>query len=162
MSTNKPETIAAIVAEMRGFKRYATSDSGDCRYVAYWLYQTFADRLEAAHKREYGNGAKIREALAEIRDAAHVWISIGGISARRTIEMIFDVAKAALAAPPRNCDVGTVEEQAQRMAHFCKKLYSKAVPGRHICSACKFHNKDVGWDCYFGWAQMPYEEGGEE
>ena len=49
---NEHETIADIIAEMRGFKRYAASDSSDCRYVAYWLYQTFADRLEAAYKRE--------------------------------------------------------------------------------------------------------------
>ena len=48
----KRETIADIIAEMRGFKRYATSDGNDCRYVAYWLYQTFVDRLEAAQKRE--------------------------------------------------------------------------------------------------------------
>lgn len=68
--------------------------------------------------------------------------------------------EAALAAPARECDVGTPAEQAQRMADFCKRHYKKAVPGRHICSACKFHNKDVEWECYFAWAQMPYRESG--
>lgn len=45
---NIHKIITDIIAEMRDFKRYAASDSSDCRYVAYWLYQTFADRLEAA------------------------------------------------------------------------------------------------------------------
>ena len=97
-----------------------------------------------------GNGAKMREALAEIRDAAHVWISIGGISARRTIEMIFDVAKAALAAPARNCDVGTAEEQVERHREWC----SRATNYSHCCSDCR--------NCFARWAQMPYEEGGEQ
>ena len=42
--------VKEISDEMRGFKRYATSDSNDCRYVAYWLYQTFADRIDEAIK----------------------------------------------------------------------------------------------------------------
>lgn len=50
--SEKHETTADIIAEMRGFKRYAASDSSDCRYVAYWLYQTFADRFEAALRRD--------------------------------------------------------------------------------------------------------------
>ena len=61
--TNRHETIADIIAEMRGFKRYAASDSSDCRYVAHWLYQTFADRLEAAHKRDCASIERI------VRDA---------------------------------------------------------------------------------------------
>lgn len=94
------ETIASIIAEMRGFKRYAASDSNDCRYVAYWLYQTFADRIEAAHRRERGNAAELREALTKILNLTN---SLDENCAVDPVE-IRDIAKAALSAPPRNCD----------------------------------------------------------
>lgn len=57
-----------------------------------------------------------------------------------------DIAKFALAAPPRNCDVGTAEEQIKRHRKWCKR--DKCLPGIP-CSVC-----------FAKWAQMPYEEGG--
>ncbi len=59
-------------------------------------------------------------------------------------------ARAALAKPPRNCDVGTAEERAQRLNEWCS--------GRH-CVNCQFKG---GWpdECKLRWAQMPYEEEG--
>ena len=61
--------------------------------------------------------------------------------------------KAALSAPPRNCDVGTAEEQARRYEELCDS---------HTCgsicsgSCCPLYD----YDCSpFAWAQMPYEEG---
>lgn len=68
-----------------------------------------------------------------------------------------DKARAALAAPVRNCDVGTAEEQSARMAEFCRAQYEKS-DGVLLCSGCRFHDRD----CQFAWAQMPYEEGGAE
>lgn len=67
--------------------------------------------------------------------------------------------KAALARPLRNCDVGTAEEQSERMAEFCKRQYAKVNDGSHICSKCRLH-KLIKTECPFAWAQMPYEEGG--
>lgn len=64
--------------------------------------------------------------------------------------------EAALSAPPRNCDVGTAEEQSERMALFCKSMY--ATEGA-ICHKCPLHEHK---DCTLGWAQMPYTEGGAE
>ena len=66
-------------------------------------------------------------------------------------------ARAALASQPRNCDVGTAEEQSVRMAEFCRAQYEKS-DGVLLCSRCQFN----GRDCQFAWAQMPYEEGGAE
>lgn len=61
---------------------------------------------------------------------------------------------SALSAPPRNCDVGTPEEQAERYENLCDS---------HTCgsicsgSCCPLYD----YDCSpFAWAQMPYEEGG--
>lgn len=59
--------------------------------------------------------------------------------------------RAALALPPRNCDVGTPEEQSKRYDEFCDI---------HDCRKdCPLFKAD---SCEFAWAQMPYaeEEGG--
>ena len=65
-----------------------------------------------------------------------------------------DASRAAISAPPRNCDVGTAEEQAKRFKGFC---------GQFDCYECPL---GVGagkvYYCALKWAQMPYaeEEGG--
>ncbi len=71
-------------------------------------------------------------------------------------------AKAALAAPPRNCDVGDAAEQSERLAKFCKANYEKAKKDKHICSECQF-NDCIG-ECPLKWAQLPFtpEKGGAE
>lgn len=51
-------------------------------------------------------------------------------------------------APPRNCDVGTVEEQSERYHAFCDSNECTSCP-------CKF---TVRTYCALIWAQMPYEE----
>ena len=65
---------------------------------------------------------------------------------------------AALAAPPRNCEVGTVEEQAQRFYKFCM-ANSSAIIG--MCdSKCPCIDSGDKCHCLTKWAQMPYDEGG--
>ena len=62
-----------------------------------------------------------------------------------------DMSKAALSAPPRNCDVGTPEEQAERFQWFCDT---------RPCDCCTLKNKaNETLDCAIHWAQMPYKEG---
>ncbi len=61
-----------------------------------------------------------------------------------------DMASAALAAPPRNCDEGTAEEQKNRFIRFCG--------GCPNCKHCPLRNANS--KCVFVWAQMPYTEGG--
>lgn len=58
-----------------------------------------------------------------------------------------DKAKAALAAPARNCDVGTVEEQSERYHAFCDSNECTSCP-------CKFTARTY---CALIWEQMPYE-----
>lgn len=53
-----------------------------------------------------------------------------------------------LEIPKRNCDVGTAEEQGQRLSEYC-------TVG---CSKCKFKNMSCD-ECVMCWAQMPYEKG---
>ena len=72
--------------------------------------------------------------------------------------------RAALSAPPRQCDIGTAEEQDDRWESFCASHHSpwKITGGTGTmicdCPCYKGNNK-----CNrFVWAQMPYaEEGGQ-
>ena len=55
----------------------------------------------------------------------------------------------------RNCDVGTVEEQAERFHSFCES--NKQCGDVYSCERCQLNSIE---DCELAWAQMPYEEGG--
>jgi hypothetical protein len=90
----------------------------------------------------------MREALVGLIDGIFFHCDMSGDCKGMPCEKM-QKAKAALAAPPRNCDVGTADEQCIRYQRFCN--YQKA------CCACPL-NVDI--DCRFAWAQMPYEEGG--
>ena len=78
----------------------------------------------------------------------------------------WDVAKvvdAALSAPPRNCDVGTAEEQYKRYCDFTRRCYPCAHEGYSRCAEyCPIHRKFTQeghgeWLCQLEWAQVPYE-----
>ena len=56
-------------------------------------------------------------------------------------------------APPRNCDIGTVAEQSDRMRRFCCD-----------CGGCAVCERGKGMsfrECVLAWAQEPYKEGGD-
>ena len=72
-----------------------------------------ADRLEAAHKREAGDAAKLREALDELVANIEMRSSTFGLNVIVDTKTYLD-AKAALAAPPRNCDRYTTFNDAIR------------------------------------------------
>lgn len=167
------ETLEDIVAEMRErFAPYAKSYSNDARYVAYLGYKEFADRIEAA---ERGNAAAMREALVRVRDwlkrmntgalqaLAVSQITPAGAVNRSASGLIEDndfyisVCDAALAAPPRNCDVGTAEEQEERYDAFCAWYYGTNDMSRDNCRICPL--SPMG--CKLAWAQMPYKKGAQ-
>ena len=71
-----------------------------------------------------------------------------------------DMAKAALSAPPRNCDVGTAEEQSDRFDKFCyshskchkcpvKSIWNSQHRQKQLCEIIR---------CEIIWSQMQYEE----
>lgn len=68
----------------------------------------------------------------------------GGLPERMAI---YNLAKAALAEPPRNCDIGTPEEQYERHKAYCEKRRCM----NDIIYSCR--------TCFGAWAQMPYEAG---
>ena len=98
---------------------------------------------------QVGNAAAMREALVKIHDLTNALDEECGVD---PVE-IRDLARAALSAPPRNCDVGTFEEQRKRFKVFCRdRQYG-------LCDGCPVVRSGF---CTLQWAQMPYEaeEGG--
>lgn len=103
-----------------------------------------------------GNAAAMREALARIENLADDYEQCG--TKAGALDSIHELACAALAAPPRNCDVGTAEEQNNRFRKFCEKY--------PFCEGCKMPGRKMlhdigGTKCVLAWSQMPYaaEEG---
>lgn len=87
--------------------------------------------------------------------------------AREAFDQIDDLAKEALIAKPRNCNVGTVEEQWKRFRLFCES-HKPAEPeftgtGELLCpvSGCELGVCNYG-QCALKWAQMPYESDAEK
>ena len=107
---------------------------------------------------EASNVMAMREALVKA-DAAFrlivksAWFIEANFHETKEVMDASNAITAALAAPPRNCDVGTAEEQHARFYSFCDKIEEcKKCPlwrGGGLTSKCCAH-----------WGQMPYEEGG--
>ena len=100
-----------------------------------------------------GNSAKMREALSDACYAMFNFLKTqnGGYG---EMAKALDKAKAALAVPPRNCDVGTDEEQSRRYEELCDR---HTCGSRCSASGCPMYEHDCS---PFAWGQMPYEEGG--
>ena len=172
------ETLADIVAEMRTRSREVKEAFGGRPDGVENMLDIWADRIEAAWKRQE------KTYLDQIRDAMNMWghekhiaehaqkPTVGNAAAMREalvgiraliadepdgtpmIDEMKTTIEAAISAPPRNCDVGTAEEQEARMMRYCE--------GRK-CEKCQFfYGVNDGVNCDFTWSQMPYaaEEGG--
>ncbi len=90
---------------------------------------------------------------------------VGTIDDDDPLEMIFQKCKQALAAP-RNCEIGTAEEQSERFKSFCNShMYGFNDPSGHRCKEdcpvkMEIDNRSdkLCIYCQFVWAQMPYEK----
>lgn len=110
---DRQETIADLIAWLRRPRE------GENAYLTLWRDE-IADRLEAVHKRERGDAAKLREAL---RECAQYIACVGGIGVGEVTindnvhlipEELTQKAIAALSAPPRNCDLPEVAKDPWR------------------------------------------------
>lgn len=61
-----------------------------------------------------------------------------------------DIAKSAISAPLRNCDVGSLDEQIDRFNAFCESHTCSSYLGR--CPLVDSRS------CRLAWSQMPYNE----
>lgn len=69
--------------------------------------------------------------------------------------LIERAVNAALSKPPRNCDVGTPEEQWRRFKKHCEENLQADDPD-YCSSICDVDGGCVS-ECALKWAQMPYE-----
>lgn len=173
MRNEKQETIEDIVDDIRAQNQGLPEDSYALSPLVCDLL-SLADRIEAAEKREreatrekssrVGNAAKIRKALSDACYAMFNFLKTQNCGYEEMAKAL-DKAKAALAEPPRNCDVGTAEEQAERFRRFCgthKPDESQFTEeGELLCpsTGCELTACNYG-QCALAWSHMPYEEGG--
>lgn len=113
-----------------------------------------------------GNAAKLRKALEKIIDLERTMqeginragYATGGEAGHYFYKSV-QLAKSALAAPPRNCDVGSPTEQAERFKRFCKEhTDSGRNPSCGMCPILPAINRG-GTEglCPFHWGQLPYD-----
>jgi hypothetical protein len=173
------ESIESIVAEMRyGTIRKHRTD--------HELLALYADRIEAAWRREkseieadalavgglveaerrrvvvsktetttVGNAAAMRDAVVKALTLINVCDWPPGVSLDGVAEVIREI-DSALAAPARQCDVGTPEEQERRYERFCDSHKWVDDEGANACLAdCPLYNTS---ECALHWAQTPYAE----
>ena len=182
MSENQ-ETTKGILTEMRNLGKLddESSDKIPRRLMGLGL-RTYADRIEAAHKREIEKASSC--SVRSTKEAARIIIRNGVVNAAKMYEALVNISKyadcaamrqydattqhyieqirkwvdAALAEPPRNCDVGDVRRQLGRFMKLCRSFQENFQE----CDRCPYHRCVSLESCVINWAQMPYEEGGEK
>lgn len=110
-----------------------------------------------------GNSVKLRKAVEETKSTIARCMEIlnkipdscgyGGLLddvADELCDLREECINDALAAPARNCDVGTADEQAERFVEFC----DEEKGNREHCRNCRLCNAQ---DCELAWAQLPYD-----
>ena len=172
----RKESIADIVAEMRmgspvnpGAYRIGLPDKitvlecGDKMrtiQIKTVTVKELADRIEAAAKREkaqLGNSAAMREALEVCLDFIMRLDRAFNPFMQNMLENAIAKSNASLSAPPRNCDVGTAEEQAKRFGKVCGKYYNEEEQCNEKCPLASLDVIHGFPRCQAYWAQMPYE-----
>ena len=166
---NESEGVLDVLREWRDMVCYS---KGPVHPLCHGAIMNNLDRIEAAWKRErealeahvrslqsqlkvayscgeqpQGNAAAIYAALVKIHDLVNTLDEKCGVD---PVE-IRDIARAALAAPARQCDVGTPDEQGERcLAQFNE--WRRKSDGKKLITAI------------MAWAQTPYaaEEGAGE
>ena len=115
------ETIADIIAEMRAREDLDGGDMVDNFDIyngeyggwdALMLIKAYADRLDAAHRRERGDCAKLREALETLRELLGDLLRLEDAEYHNDFSNFCDIIDAALSAPMRNCDRFATADEA--------------------------------------------------
>lgn len=135
MSDERQETVTDNVSAKHNFREVAKMIPNE---------EVAVSKMETT---TVGNAAAMREALVMMKrlfDGRLMW--------QTDIRKAHEAVNAALAKPPRNCDVGTPKEQSARFDALCRKHMG--------CLTCPLREKDGGVPkhCELAWAQMPYDE----
>ena len=97
---------------------------------------------------------KLREACANIAEYARsAMCHATDTHVLGYLNQIEGWAKAALAEPIKNCEVGTEDDWLERFSVVCERCSGSD------CDHRLFKDEEV-CDCFARWLQMPYKEGG--
>ena len=105
------------------------------------------------------NGAKLREAVKCLMDNLNIHLVQPSelITVNRAeLDGMVMVCEKALAAPPRNCDVLSAQEQVKRWEKFCTAHHKKWIGGKIPTGPCECPCYEGNSCNHFAWAQMPY------
>ena len=155
------EKRADIVAEMRTRSREVKEAFGGRPDGVENMLDIWADRIEAIDSADGwrslytpGNAAAMREALVQcelflgnVSRHGHPTLNPGDkCTACDGVDELREMVVRALAAPPRNCDKGTPQEQEARWNDYCDDVTRGDCPPSAGCKSCALY-----------WAQMPYK-----
>ena len=157
VSVDRMEDIIDRVEEAHKREREAGAEAAQiCGEIGEMVGREEAKNKSVTNCNRLGNAARMREAL-EKADAVlsliskSAWFIDANFSVNKAVIEAVNAIEDALSAPPRNCDVGKPEEQAERFQWFCDT---------RPCDCCTLKNKvNETLDCAIHWAQMPYKEG---
>jgi len=152
------KAIQEIVADLR--KADMSGAQVDAGHVADQIALAVGGIVEAERQRvvvsktettTVGNAAAMRGALVVVKR-----LFDGRIMFQPAIRKAHKAVDAALSAPPRNCDVGTPDEQVERWQAFCDQFDDDCTGCPCDVAACASYT-----GCFARWAQTPYaaEEG---
>ena len=126
-----------------------------CGEIGEMIGREAACKQSVTNCNHFGNAEKMRAAL-EKADAVlsliskSAWFIDANFSVNKAVIEAVNAIEAALSAPPRNCDVGTPEDQHNRFMRFCDSKSMGYCWGR----GCR--------KCMAQWGQIPYEGENEE
>ena len=131
--SDKPESLAAVLAEMRDFAKPLRVGGDLCSNVALpAAIGIWADRIEAAAERERnahtndihdalymatgipGNAAAMREALEWVAQFLELGVDDDRGADGQNLTTAAEMARDAIASPARNCDRFATAEDARR------------------------------------------------
>lgn len=96
-----------------------------------------------------GNAAVMHEALKFVSKVLAKWRLDAPLRAWNEYDEAINRCRTALAAPLRNCDVVTVEEQNIQFEEYCRTNYIRSG-----CEECPLLPAP---SCKLAWTQLPYE-----
>ena len=166
------ETIADIAAKSRSVDdfidtichRVKIRKPSKSSYWAVVVECVYNEIRRLACRNQPGDAAAMREAVGRAIRMVEDCVNNSGESAlfyATCLLSVNDILRPALSAQPRQCDVGTAEEQNERYKLYCADHRdTDGGPGAH-CMKCPLNDrKNSLVMCQFLWAQMTYEKGG--
>ena len=186
MSDARQETVADIVREMRIGDLCAEDTVARSMYINNFL-ASYADRIEAAWKREREAGAAAAQICGEIGEMVGREAATEKSSAVGNADIVREVAQEMLNTSMQDITAEVVYGWASRLADACKQSVTDcnqlAETLRNCdvgtaeeqaqrfkkfcyiyplnCRGCPLKNiGSIHNDCAIFWAQMPYEQGG--